>query len=329
MAGAQAQPYYGMDDRYDSYEAEPEYPPEYTDNDSYEPTEYPAYTPDYKPAYSSYGKDNRDKSKDSSSKSISINKVKCININSNINGNNTGNVSLGNKGQGYLGASSSDGSGYDGEGEEYYDNGYNNNKKQDNGFECIINNNNNNTNIVSGGGNVTAGNGNEAVTCEDCFLDALGSANLIRLVNVLAGQPTDQPNNLEEFCNALRASFFTLFPIDSPLQFVNMIQSALARAGIELESEELVNLINCIVNDFDGGTNSNTAGGLAASNINTDTSASNINTAGGLAASNINTVGGLAASFSSPPSITQGTEEDSSALEKITKLKKQWLELLP
>jgi len=40
---AQAEPYYGMDDRYDSYE-----PPEYTDNNSYE-SEYPSYTPDYKP----------------------------------------------------------------------------------------------------------------------------------------------------------------------------------------------------------------------------------------------------------------------------------------
>jgi hypothetical protein len=29
------------------------------------------------------------------------------------------------------------------------------------------------------------------------------------------------------------------------------------------------------------------------------------------------------------PIITQGTEEDSSALAKIEKLKKQWLELLP
>jgi hypothetical protein len=57
-------------------------------------------------------------------------------------------------------------------------------------------------------------------------------------------------------------------------------------------------------------------GGLVSSNINTDLSASNINT------------GGLASSFSSPPTIAQGTE-DMSALEKIEKLKKQWLELLP
>jgi hypothetical protein len=58
-------------------------------------------------------------------------------------------------------------------------------------------------------------------------------------------------------------------------------------------------------------------GGLTASNTNTDTSSFNINTAGG-----------LASSLSSQPPIAQGTG-DSSALEKIEKLKKQWLELLP
>jgi hypothetical protein len=44
----------------------------------------------------------------------------------------------------------------------------------------------------------------------------------------------------------------------------------------------------------------------------------------------INTSGGLSSSFSSPPTIAQGTtEDDLSALEKTTKLKQQWLELLP
>ena len=41
----------------------------------------------------------------------------------------------------------------------------------------------------------------------------------------------------------------------------------------------------------------------------------------------IKNTGGLASSFS-PPTIAKGTE-DLSALEKIEKLKKQWLELLP
>ncbi|HSF49596.1 MAG TPA: hypothetical protein VLA74_02445, partial [Nitrososphaeraceae archaeon] len=120
---AQAQQYYEMDNDYNSYEPE-----------------YPSYKPDYKPQYPSYGKDDRDKSNKDNSKSVSINKLKCINTNLNINGNNAGNISIGNKRQGYLGANSYDGAGY-------YD-GHNNNK-QDKGFDCIINNNNTNTNIVS------------------------------------------------------------------------------------------------------------------------------------------------------------------------------------
>ena len=63
-------------------------------------------------------------------------------------------------------------------------------------------------------------------------------------------------------------------------------------------------------------SNKNT-GHLASSNINTGPSASDINTSGH-----------LASSFSSKPIIAQGTE-DLSALEKIIKLKKQWLDLLP
>ena len=193
------EPAYGVDNLYNSYKSQnppeykdnnnygPEYIPKYTDDkkyNSYEPktsygmddnnyqktygkdnsydkSQYQSYKPDYKPQYPSYGKD---KSKDSS-KSVSINKIKCINNNLNINGNNAGNVSLGNKGAaeegGYLGGYSS--GGYN----EYHD-GYNN--KQDKGFDCTINNNNNNTNVS--GGNQTISpkatlNVTKLVTCQE------------------------------------------------------------------------------------------------------------------------------------------------------------------
>jgi hypothetical protein len=142
--GSYEQPEYGSYEQPDSYE-QPEYgmdsyeKPSYR-NDYYEQPEYPSYKPDYKPEYPSYEKDNRDKSKKDS---VSINKVKCINTNLNINGNNTGNVGIGNKGQGYLGTYSS------ADGRNGGDDGY---SKQGKGFECIINNNNNNTNIAAGGG---------------------------------------------------------------------------------------------------------------------------------------------------------------------------------
>ena len=54
-------------------------------------------------------------------------------------------------------------------------------------------------------------------------------------------------------------------------------------------------------------------------------------TLGSTTAFDINTAGDLTPSFSSPPTIAQETEDSSelTAIEKIEKLKKQWLELLP
>jgi hypothetical protein len=131
----------------DNYDVSSEYPSSSYKLNSYKPAEYP----------SSYGgKDNNNyyksqKDSSSSKKSVDINKVKCINDNLNIEGENTGNITIGNKGKGSLGAySSAGGSGYGGS-EGYYDNGYN--KKKDKDIDCIINNNNTNTNI--GGGNQT------------------------------------------------------------------------------------------------------------------------------------------------------------------------------
>src|SRR5262245_31077240 len=150
--GNSYEPDYGNDNRYDSYEPDygndnryDSYQPEYADKayNNYKPDHYGMNNDyydkkpyGYEPKYSSYGKDDKSK-KDDSSK-VEINKIKCINTNININGNNAGNVSLGNKGtteeQGYLGTYSSGG---------YYDG---NNNKLGKGFDCTINNNNNNTN---------------------------------------------------------------------------------------------------------------------------------------------------------------------------------------
>jgi hypothetical protein len=69
-------------------------------------------------------------------------------------------------------------------------------------------------------------------------------------------------------------------------------------------------------------------GSTIALNNNIDNTDFNTNTAT-TSAFDINTSGGLSPSFSSPPTIAQGTEASSSALEKVTKLKQQWLDLLP
>ena len=204
---------YGIDKRYNSYELEykdknnynnyePEYPSKYKDDrkyNSYKPDHYgidnnydkKSYGSEQK--YPSYGKDDRrDKSKDSS-KSNNINKIKCINTNLNINGNNAGNVSIGNKGadKGYLGAYSSGGNGgYGGEGFS----------KQDKDFECIINNNNTNTNLV-GGGNQT-----EPLTCEGCFTENLNQA---QLNNITLALSVSRVGNLEGLCEQLSNATFT------------------------------------------------------------------------------------------------------------------------
>ena len=195
---AQGNPYYnGMDNRYDDRKSYDNNKRSYGNDYGYESQYQPSYKPDYKSQYPSYVKDNRDKS-NKDSKSVDINKLNCINTNININGNNTGDINVGNKGadKGYLGAySSSDGSGYGYEG--YYNDGYNNNK-QDKGFDCIINNNNNNTNVVAGGGNITDGGGNitEPQTCEECFRAFLTEDQ----IDIFLGSAT-----LEMYCDAIES----------------------------------------------------------------------------------------------------------------------------
>ena len=217
--GAEAQAeseYYGIDNRYNSYGPEAEYPPQYPQkeynsyeheieygkdsyekpsyrNDYYEqPKEYPSYKPDYKPEYPSYEKDNKYKSKDSNS--VSINKLNCINNNVNINGNNAGNVSIGNKGQGYLDSYSFGGG--------YYGEGFNN--KQGKGFDCIINNNNNNTNVVTGGdGIVTIP---EPQTCEECFTFNLNETQIQALEEAITRTGGGVLFTIEDFCEGFLMS---------------------------------------------------------------------------------------------------------------------------
>jgi hypothetical protein len=109
----------------------------------------------YESQYSTYGKDNSYKSKDSSSSSVSIKKIKCNNINVNVNGLELttlpqalgGLLSDGERNEGQYGSY-----GYVG-GPSGYDN---------NSFKFVCINNNNNT--VIGGGEEP-----EPLTCEECF----------------------------------------------------------------------------------------------------------------------------------------------------------------
>ncbi|HET8857143.1 MAG TPA: hypothetical protein VFM28_06420, partial [Nitrososphaeraceae archaeon] len=210
-----------------------------------------------------------------SSKSVDINKIKCINTNLNINGNNTGDINLGNKGQvaaeGYSGAYSSGGGGYGGAG--YYDGNY----KKDKDITCIINNNNNNTNIVAGvgGGNLTdGGDGNVTDPCEECFLDALGSTNLTKFETYLANLPPMATyHNLEEYCSFIQSQIAIG---QTPATLAAIINANLGGAGIILEPDEITSLVNCLIEALSGGTDNN--GSLAPFDINTHINTDTTNT---------------------------------------------------
>jgi hypothetical protein len=222
-ANAQAQPYYGMDSRpnsygpsqysdrndyYDSYESDygmdNDDRKSYGNDNGYDKPQYqhPTYKSDYKPKYPSYGeKDERGyKSHKDNSKNVEINKFNCINTNININGNNTGDINLGNRGQGYSGANeNANGEGEANNGEGYYYDGQNY-KNDGEGFDCVINNNNTNINLVIGGdaGNVTDGNVTEPQTCEECFEKFLTPIQISAYLT--AFNPTSPPT-LTQFCN--------------------------------------------------------------------------------------------------------------------------------
>jgi hypothetical protein len=188
-ANALSGPLFTEDNSYNSYEPR-EYPTEYADkkynsyestdygmdhdkksygNDNYE-SKYPSYKPDYKPEYPSYGKDNNDKSKDSSS--VLLKKLKCNNVNVNLNGIEA-NIGGAVDSEGAAAASTQ---GSEQASASLAGNGERNNnwvKKfvdKDFGVICISNNNNN---------NILAGNDEcpEADEIESCFrqflLDAL------------------------------------------------------------------------------------------------------------------------------------------------------------
>ena len=272
MVGAQAVPQYGMEREYGSYEqpeygidnnnyqksyGEDSYGPEYKDKEynSYESdygmdNDRKSYkTNSYEPTTTSYGNDNSyqesygndnsyDKSKDSK-KSVSLNKLNCINNNVNINGNNNGTINVGNSGksatgsetdEGYLGVGS-----LGGNGEEGYDNGYN--KQKDAGFTCIINNNNNNTNIIAGGNQTEPEP--EPTPCENCF----SSLSPTEINEFLTELPPLTPNqapiqSLAQFCAILD----TLVPNE---QTFSAIQAALvATTGVSIE--ELESILFCL-----------------------------------------------------------------------------------
>ena len=231
------EPDYGMDKRYNSYGQE-----------SYGKDTYELDYPSYKPDYSSYGKDDREKSKDS--KSVSINKIKCINNNVNINGNNNGTINVGNSGksatgsgtdEGYLGVGSLGGN-Y-GEG---YDNGYN--KQKDKSFSCIINNNNNNTVVVGEEPPTPIPPVEECAETDEieaCFEQFLDEGEFPRLVAALESGITIGINGEEVTLRSFNDICLAFEGLTTYQQLNEAVDNILIDADIS-PGEDFVAIVDCI-----------------------------------------------------------------------------------
>jgi hypothetical protein len=231
----------------------------------------------------------------------------------NINGNNTGDINVGNSGSlsptlgteyGYLGF----GSKGNGEG---YDKGYN--KEQ--GVTCIINNNNTNNNF--GAGNITDDNGNELPPCEQCIFDIFTSEQIEQIEEAFDGMGIMiliDPTPPQEFVTVNSFTEFCEFLENIPDLDTGLITSAVnaLRAVIDPipDDQTLIDLVACIADALGIETDN---GIVAPFDINTEPSDFPSNTGGRLASFDVH---------------NKGTG-DLSALEKITKLKQQWIELLP
>jgi hypothetical protein len=161
-------------------------------NDNYDP-EYPRYKPDYKQHSNSYEYDDKYKSKKDS---VSISKINCINNNVNINGNNTGDINVGNSGRTGVSDDGTNegvlaGNEFGNDGERYFD-GY---EKKDNGIGCVINNSNNNT-IITAGNAIEP----EPQTCEECFREFLTQEQIDAFLALL---DSEDLSTLGQVCEAL------------------------------------------------------------------------------------------------------------------------------
>ena len=271
--------------------------------------------------------------KDSNSKSVSINKLKCINTNININGNNTGDVNIGNKGAaadgGYVGSGySSNNGGYDG-GEGYYDNGYDN--KRDKGFDCIINNNNINFETISPEPSKASLKVIKNVTCT--YLEP-GQLNPQLACGRLVEEITEDQFLIEVTNDNPVPSQFngsesgTIVTLGAGNYIVSETIDASVEEDIEDLEDEFFDETN-INYEIDGPITTFTGDCIP---VNADSEATGTIRAGESQTCEIENhfeIGAVTSAFTTGSSITTQETEDSSeltTLAKITKLKQQWLD---
>ncbi len=177
-------------------------------------------------------------------------------------------------------------------------------------FICINNNNNNNTVIEEEQIPPTPPT---PQTCEECFTTNLNAIEISRLLSA-----TVSFNTLKQLCDFIDENFRDAIQ----RQFIS---SYLLNAALSayIPTDKINDILDCLEETY---------GVIFPRTIDRDSlllRLTNSNSLGSSIAPNINT-GGITPSFS-PHTIAQGTEDSPglTALEKIEKLKKQWLELLP
>jgi hypothetical protein len=298
-----------------------------------------------------YGKDDRDKSKDNKI----VKKVNCNNINANVNGLEIDGLPPALSG---LAASEADegerdvnsyGS-YDSSGQQSgYDNNNNNNNFK---FVCI--NNNNNT-VIGGEGEEEEPIPEPDLACEECFAANITLQRAIVdflvdfdgvLVNagpfgiIVLGPGTD---TIEQLCDMIESSaslygvpmsdvvlkffFSDILGVDpeTPNSGIDALIECLLEAGIIVHREIPPPPTDSISANGIAGANSQCIGDPLCESL-LQAQMTNSNSLG--SSTNINTDTSEFQGTTNSPIIAQGTG-DSTALEKITKLKQQWLGLLP
>ena len=204
------------------------------DKDSHD-SKYSSYKDDYKSEYSSYGKDDRDydKSKKDSSSSVSIKKVKCNNINVNLNGINaniglpfnddpvSGPIAVAQEAEYDEESNSIESS------DEESDEGRDRQSDSNTNSRIVCINNNNNTVIEAE--EPIPPTPPEPLTCEECFEEFL-SQDEIDLFGELFGSTIDR------FC-----ILFT-----NPENEIVVPEDAFRMALPGVDSEDIDNLIDCL-----------------------------------------------------------------------------------
>ncbi|HEX5185355.1 MAG TPA: hypothetical protein VFV86_00570 [Nitrososphaeraceae archaeon] len=302
----------------------------YSDRSSYGKSnyerEYPSFKSDYKKDERSYGyEDNKYKSNDKERNIVSISNINCNTVNYNFNNVVIGNFSNGNSGIGGAAAASADGiNGALNTNANGNNEGYNNGYQKGKDITCIANINNNNTNISTGAasnatnGNATdGGNDNATDPCVECFLEILNEDQIAEIETFfengglsieldLLGTVSVTINSFEEFCVLVETVLDLGIGIDSVFFYVDQLVSFVA------DDNEITELTDCIEEALGIETDSN--GIVAPFDINTKPSDFQSNTKGSLTSLGVH---------------NEGTGNHLTAMEKVIKLKQQWLNQLP